>query len=329
MNKKIIKRCEQNPILSSKDMPYESDLVFNPGVTKYKGKYLMVFRNDYGCDRDTLSFKGTNLGIAHSDDGIDWIVENEPFFTKDMIADKDFIRFYDPRLIVIEEELYMCFAIDSMHGIRGGIGRISDDLKKTEIISVSGPDNRNFVLFPEKVNGQYIRLECPMPVYGKGGKFDIWMSKSNDLKYWGETKLMLGVENVPFANDKIGPAAPPIKTDKGWLTIFHAVDRDDSRGKNGWESVWTKRYTAGIMLSELENPSKIIGMAKEPVIVPEAIYETDNGFRNDVIFPCGMIDEGDGTVKIYYGAADTVICMATAKIDELIDLCLGKNDCNL
>jgi beta-1,4-mannooligosaccharide/beta-1,4-mannosyl-N-acetylglucosamine phosphorylase len=128
------------------------------------------------------------------------------------------------------------------------------------------------------------------------------------------------VENVPFANDKVGPAAPPIKTKKGWLTLFHSVDIDPSRGKNGWEDFWRKRYCAGIMLLDLENPAKVLGISKVPLLAPETKYERD-GFRNDVIFPGGMILEDTGEVKIYYGAADTVECLATAHVDDLIGLC--------
>ena len=88
-----------------------------------------------------------------------------------------------------------------------------------EIISATVPDNRNMVLFPEKIGGYYYRLERPFPVYSRGvrDRFDMWISKSPDLKFWGESKMVMAVEHVPFANDKIGPAAPPIKTEKGWL----------------------------------------------------------------------------------------------------------------
>lgn len=80
-------------------------------------------------------------------------------------------------------------------------------------------------------------MERPFTVYSRGGKdrFDTWIAESPDLKYWGNADLLFGVEHVPFANDKVGPAAPPVKTDKGWLTTFHAVDVDPSRGKHGWE----------------------------------------------------------------------------------------------
>ncbi|MBO7318857.1 MAG: glycosidase, partial [Clostridia bacterium] len=188
------------------------------------------------------------------------------------------------------------------------------------------PDNRNMVLFPEKINGKYVRLERPFPVYSRGGtdRFDLWLSTSPDLVFWGETELVLAVEDVPWANDKVGPAAPPIKTDKGWLTTFHAVDKNNRRRKNGWERAWKKRYCAGIMLLDLEDPTKIVGMSKLPLIAPETYYETQSGFRKHVIFPGGMILEDNGEVKIYYGASDTVECLATADVNDLIALCTEK-----
>ena len=323
------------PILTRDDVPYEASLVFNAGIAKYKGKYVMIFRDDYGTMNDAEFnertkkkmpwFDGTHLGLAISDDGIHWEVNKEPFMHQDEMRKYDDVcRFYDPRLTVIDDELYMCFAVDTNHGVCGGVGKIHD-LKTLEILSISAPDNRNMVLFPEKINGKYVRLERPFPVYSRGGvdRFDLWISSSPDLRYWGDTKLLLAVEDVPYANDKIGPAAPPIKTEKGWLTTFHAVDIDTTRGKNGWGPSWPKRYSAGIMLLDLENPYKIIGYSKEPLLAPESFYETDmDVYRSNVIFPGGMILEDDGEVKIYYGASDTFECLATANVNDLIDLCL-------
>lgn len=319
----VITRDPANPVLTADDVPYPATLVFNAGVTRYENRYVMVFRNDVAEQPGRRPFVETNLGLAFSDDGVNWEVEPEPCWS---LKDDEISRAYDPRLTVIDGRCYMCFAVDTQHGVRGGVA-VTDDFHSFEILSMSAPDNRNMVLFPEKIGGKYIRLERPFPVYSRGGRdrFDIWFSDSPDLAYWGNTQLVLGVEHVPYANDKIGPAAPPVKTRRGWLTTFHAVDRNDSRGKNGWEPAWQKRYTAGIMLLDLQDPSKVIGMSKEPLIAPEAPYETDGGFRNNVIFPGGMILEEDtGEVKIYYGAADTVECLATADVDDLLALCTEK-----
>lgn len=316
----VITRYPGNPILSRKDIPYTAELIFNAGVCKYENKYVMVFRNDYDYVSGS-KFNGTNLGIAFSDDGVHFKVKEKPFFTMNDINDPEIKRVYDPRLTVIDGRCYLCLAVDTHHGIRGAIAQ-TQDFESFDFISMSTPDNRNMVLFPEKIGGKFVRLERPFTVYSRGrDRFDTWISKSTDLKYWGDSSLLLAVEDVPYANDKIGPGAPPIKTEKGWLTLFHAVDIDQSRGKNGWEDEWKKRYSAGIMLLDLDNPEKIIGISKEPLLAPETKYETQEGFRTQVIFPGGMILEDTGEVKIYYGASDTVECLATVDVNDLLSLC--------
>lgn len=279
----------------------------------------MTFRNDYG-DFEEHRLDGTNNGLAFSDDGINWEVSPDPFFA---VKTDEIRRVYDTRLTVIDDEIYVCFACDTNHGLRGGVGKLREDFSGVDIISLSAPDNRNMALFPEKINGNYVMLERPMPVYSRGkDRFDMWVCESPDLVYWGNHKLVMGVEDVPFADDKIGPAAPPVRTEKGWLATFHAVELAPGRGKHGWEKKWEKTYRAGIVLLDLEDPSKVLGMSKDPLIVCDRDYELEDGFRKDAIFPGGMILEDNGEVKIYYGASDTVECMCTADVNDLIDLCL-------
>jgi beta-1,4-mannooligosaccharide/beta-1,4-mannosyl-N-acetylglucosamine phosphorylase len=328
----VITRHPTNPILTARDVPYQCTLLFNAGVCRFGGRYAMVFRNDYGRDGDT-KFDGTNLGLAFSDDGVRWEVQARPCITLEQARElaaplfvtrdtsREIYRFYDPRLTVIDGRVVMCFAVDTAHGLRGGIA-VTDDFEHWEVLSLTQPDNRNMVLFPEKLGGRYVRLDRPMPIYSRGkDRFDLWLSTSPDLRDWGGHEMVLGVEDVPFANDKVGPGAPPVRTSRGWLTTFHAVDIDPARGKNGWEQAWRKRYTAGIMLLDLDDPRRIVGMCPTPLIAPETDYEAAHGFRNHVIFPGGMILEPSGEVKIYYGAADTVECLATAHVDDLIALC--------
>lgn len=313
-----------NPILSAKDIPYEASLIFNAGVSKFNGKYVMVFRNDYDFAPEYPKGKGpgngTNVGVAFSDDGFNWTAESQPWI--EFKHDPEIRRFYDPRLTVIDGKCYMCFAADTAHGVRGGIA-VTEDFDKYEILNMTIPDNRNMVLFPEKINDKFIRLERPFPEYSRGYKerFDIWMSQSPDMRYWGDSTLLLGTEDVPFSNSKIGPGAPPIKTSKGWLTTFHAVYTHADKELKAWHPDWRKEYYGGLMLLDLEDPSKVIGMSKAPLLQAEEDYETD-GFRGNVIFPGGMILEDDGEVKIYYGAADTVEAVATADVEYLLSLCL-------
>jgi len=328
-----IKKMDR-PILTSKDMPYDSLLVFNAGVTKFNGKYIMVFRNDYGTDPERFlrerHMPGTSVGVAVSDNGIDgWEVRKDYLLDNHQTmaeTGREIRRFYDPRITVIDGKPYLTLAADTKHGIRGCIAEVDDNFEKVNVISMSVPNNRNMVLFPEKIGGYYYRLERPMAMFGEDSfNYDVWCSKSPDLIFWGEPAVVTDMKSVTWANGKIGPAAPPIKTEKGWLTTFHAVDFDESRGKNGWENRWPYRYSAGLMLLDLEDPTKKIGMYDHPLIAPELPYEVDEGFRQNTIFPGGMILEDDGEVKIYYGASDCVECVCTANVDDLIKLCLEGN----
>lgn len=307
------------PVLTAADVPYNATFVFNAGVLLHNGRYVMAFRDDH-YDEVRGKVYTERIGFAFSEDGIAWKVDPDLGY---VWRDDEVQRAYDPRLTVIDGQMFMCFALDTKHGVRGGIAKVSDDFTDFEVLSLSVPDNRNMVLFPERINGDYVRLERPMPVYSRGrDAFDLWLSRSPDLRLWGDSRLVMGLEEVPFADNKIGPGAPPIKTEKGWLTTFHAVELHPERGKNGWEERWQKEYTVGIALLDLEDPSKVIGFCREPLMAPDMPFELEGGFRNNVLFPCGMVLEESGEVKIYYGASDTVICLATADVNDLLRLCL-------
>lgn len=314
----------ETPVLTREQSAPGVALTFNAGAAKWKGRYVMLSRNDYG-DYKTQEIRPavTDLRVAFSDDGLHWEMEPEPILEE--LKSEEIIRAYDPRITIIENRAYICFAVDTHHGVRGGIAA-TEDFKHFEVLSLSVPDNRNMVLFPEKINGYYTRLERPMPVDGRcwltPGQ-DVWLSQSPDLKFWGNSQLVLTKEQVSFATKKIGPAAPPIKTEKGWLTLFHAVaENTASQPLGGWDKKWNLIYYAGVMLLDLNHPTHIIGRYDKPLLVPETRWETVEGFRNHVIFPGGLVPEPDGSVKIYYGAGDAVECMATAKIDDLLQLCL-------
>ena len=198
-------RKAEKPVLTKDDIPYDASLIFNAGVAKYKGRYIMVFRNDYGPTEETypdVRFR-TSLGLATSNDGINWTVSEKTIFdNKNLLPEDELQRLYDPRITVIDEKPYLCMAMDTKHGVRGCIAEIDDNFENINIISASAPDNRNMVLFPEKINGKYVRLERPFPVYSRGGRdrFDLWLSTSPDLIFWGETELVLAVEDVSTEN---------------------------------------------------------------------------------------------------------------------------------
>lgn len=330
----MLLRHPANPVLAHSQCPYPATTVFNAGVAFFQGRYVMVFRNDYGRWGDP-KFDGTNIGLATSADGIDWTVHPRPVLDEERAREglehlyparfgPGFIkRIYDPRISVVDGRALLCFAADTAHGICGVIAA-TDDFESFEFLSLTSPDNRNMVLFPEKIGGEFVRLERPFPVYMRDNPeaFPIWLSRSADLVYWGKNVPVLGPDELPYVNNKIGPAAPPVRTRAGWLTPIHAVWKDDTKRLHGWEARgWYKQYFAGLALLDLDDPSRVVGLMRTPLLAPEADYEVE-GFRGSVIFPCGLLlNESSGEVRLYYGAADTAVALATGHVDELIAAC--------
>lgn len=330
MNCSVVTRYAGNPILSAKDVPYEANLVFNAGVIKYRGRYVMLFRDDFNYTKkmfdDWAEGKGElhgpscQIGLAFSEDGFHWKVEPQSVITRENASKylgEEVAQAYDPRVTVIDDQVYMTFATNTLAGDnRCGLIRTTD-FQHFEPICATLPNNRNVLLFPEKIGGFYYRLERPF----SEDKGDIWISKSPDLRFWGEHKRLLDRRVLSFCNSKIGPGAPPIRTKKGWLTLFHTVTEVD-HALYSWETPykeWHSKYSMGLMLLDLNDPSKVLGIYDKALLEPEMPYELE-GFRGSVLFPGAMIPEDDGTVKIYYGAADTVECVATAKLDDLVNL---------
>ena len=317
----MLTRHPDNPILTCEQLPYPGTLVYNPGVVRADDRYVMVFRVDHGYSttRVGYGFETIDIGIAFSDDGVKWDVQNRTVLGE--LKNEENIWAYDPRLVAIGDAYYLTFCVDTRHGMRAGIAKTTDFVE-FDVISLSVPDLRNVVLFPEKLGDRFARLERPFPIYlrrtwGQHDRFDVWLSRSPDLRYWGDSELLLAVEQVPYATEKIGPGPPPVRTDAGWLALFHAVDTAPDRGGVGWEGTWTKRYTAGAMLLALEDPARVLGITSEPILVPEQPYEMTAGFRPNVVFPTGHVVDGDQSL-IYYGAADSVICLATAPTEAIV-----------
>lgn len=315
----VITRYSNNPILSSRDIPYADGLVYNGSAIKYRGRYVMLVRVDHASLTEKTLGGVSDIALAHSDDGISWDVQAQPCIAW---RDDEIVSPTDPRLMLVDGLPFLSVAVQTRHGMETSLLR-TEDFARFECVSTMVPDNRDVVLFPEKIGGMYLRIERPFPTFGHGKRsvFDMWISESPDLVYWGKPSVLLDVERVPYANQRIGAGTPPLRTPHGWLMLFHAVDDDPSRGQNGWEETWTNRYSAGVLLLDLENPRKVLGFSRSPLLAPEAAYEVSGGYRNNIVFPCGWVLEDDGELKIYYGAADTVPCLATARLGDLIALC--------
>ena len=304
MKDQIVTRYTNNPILTKEDVPYTVATVHNAGVVKYNNRYIMLFRSHLQNGRSII-------GIAESEDGYDFKVGAEPFLTPSsdtVFGEYEEYGVEDVRISQIDDEFLLTYSAYSRHGVRIGLARTKDFITVERISLITQSDLRNVVIFPEKINGQYVRLDRP---HSEISKWSIWISYSPDLIHWGNSKLIIKPETYHWDEMKIGPGATPIKTDKGWLNIYHGV----------FNTMSGAVYRLGIALHDLNDPSIIIGVADEWILQPEDPWEI-TGYVSNVVFTCGAVPEDDGSVKIYWGGADSVMCVGSANIDDLIDICL-------
>lgn len=304
MKKEFVTRYKNNPILTKNDIPYKVETVHNAAVAKYNGKYIMLFRSHLDTGRSII-------GKAQSSDGFDFTADPEPFMTP---AKEPHFRDYeeygveDPRITPLEGAFYITYSAYSKHGVRIGLARTYDFETIERIAFITQADYRNTVLFPEKINGRYVKLDRP---HSDISPWSIWISFSKDLRYWGDSELIIKPVTYHWDEMKIGPGAPPIKTDKGWLSIYHGV----------FPTMAGCVYRLGVCLHKLDQPQIMLGVGDRWILQPEDPWEV-TGYVHNVVFTCAAVAEDDGTLKIYWGGADKVMCVGTANIDELVDLCL-------
>ncbi len=306
----IMKRHPANPIMLPKDFPYgPADQVFNPGQCMYKGKTLLL-----------ISVKLANepyaqAHVATSDDGIHFDIEEKPLFKVDKTQKFGELDTHpiDFRITQMGDIYYIMRPGNSEWGCIAFLYKTMDFKTVEPIDIIALPHNRVPCLFPEKINGEYVRLDRP---YSVGAPYDksfahMWISRSPDLIHWGQHRPLLKRETFSWAGLKIGPTVP-IKTEKGWLEIIHGVQN----------CFWTTRYSLGAILLDLENPEKIIGCMKRYILTPETEYE-HMGVVPDVVFATGAIaDMEKRRLRIYYGGADTCINLAEGDLDEIIEGCI-------
>lgn len=304
----IVTRYKKNPILTKDDVPYQVATVHNAGVVKFNDKYIMLFRSHLHNGRSII-------GIAESKDGYSFKVRPEPFMTPSIgkNSDSDFAEYEeygveDVRISKLEHNFLLTYSAYSRHGVRIGLAKTKDFESVERISMITQSDLRNVVIFPEKFGCNYVRLDRP---HSEISKWSIWISYSPDLVHWGNSKVIMKPETYHWDEMKIGPGATPIKTDRGWLNIYHGV----------FETMAGAVYRLGVALHDLSDPSKILGVSDDWILQPEDPWEI-TGYVSNVVFTCGAVPEDDGTVKIYWGGADSVMCVGTAKIDDLVDLCL-------
>jgi predicted GH43/DUF377 family glycosyl hydrolase len=305
-NKGPVHRYEANPILTKDDVPYPVETVYNAGMVKHEDQYVMLFRSQLRNGRSII-------GIAESKDGFQFTVRKRPFLTpaaEGVFAEYEEFGVEDPRICFIDGDYLITYSAYSRYGVRIALAKTRNFQQLERMALISQADMRNVVIFPQTFDGNYVRLDRP---HSEIASWSIWISYSPDLIHWGQSKLLIKPLHYHWDEMKVGPGATPIRTEQGWLNIFHGV----------FATMSGSVYRLGVALHDLNDPSTIIGVADDWILQPEDLWEV-TGYVPNVVFTCGAIPEDDGTVKIYWGGADKVMCVGTARIEDLVNLCLKR-----
>jgi predicted GH43/DUF377 family glycosyl hydrolase len=302
----ILHRFEGNPIIALEDIPFRCNTVFNGAVVKRGNEYIHLLRVE--------SQQGYSVfALARSKDGLHFTVEDKPVMEparKGPFARYEKRGIEDPRITEIEGVYYVMYTAYSKYGPRIALAKTEDFSHYERIAIVSEPGNKDGILFPERINGEYVRLDRPI---GKGVG-SMWVSYSKNLVDWGKSEILMTPRQGMWDSYRIGASVPPIRTEHGWLEIYHGVKKTAAG----------PIYRIGTVMLDLEKPEKVIARSNQPILSPRADYERIGDVGN-VAFACGAIVEDSGEIKVYYGAADTCICVATASFDDLVNTALNRD----
>lgn len=246
----------------------------------------------------------SHMRLARSTDGRSFAIEDKPAMFP-ALRDEEY-GIEDPRITKLGDDYYVNYSAISRTGIATGLARTKDFENFERLGIIFAPDNRDVTILPEKIDGRYVCYHRPIAAQFR--RADIWMATSPDLIHWGDNRFVMGPNRGRWDGWRVGGGAVPIRTDKGWLSIYHAADAD-------------QRYCLGALLTDLTQPGKVIGSSPKPILTPDAPYEKE-GFFGNVVFTCGAVAEDDGRVIIYYGAADERIAAAETMLDDLVASCL-------
>ncbi|PSU14418.1 glycosidase [Photobacterium gaetbulicola] len=240
----------------------------------------------------------SHLRLARSHNGVDFDIEEQPF----LFPETKYEAFgcEDPRITPVEGKYYINYSAVSSLGITTALAVTDDFVSVERKAIIFCPDNRDVCFFPEKVDGQYVAIHRPAPKHL--GRPEIWLSTSPDMIHWGRHHHLLGASSDEWDKLKLGGGAPMLKTNKGWLQIYHGVDL-------------SQRYCLGAMLLDIDDPRTVLAKSDVPLLEPAAPYELE-GFFGNVVFTCGALISDD-TLKVYYGAADEVMALAEISLEKL------------
>jgi predicted GH43/DUF377 family glycosyl hydrolase len=298
----LFTRHPGNPLLSPERWPYSINAVMNAGATLVGNETLLLCRVE---DRRGFS----HLTCARSRDGAsNWIVDDRPALEYDGTHDEEEWGVEDPRVTFVPE-LGRWIITYTAFG-RGGPGvslAQTEDFKTFERLGMAmAPEDKNAVLLPRRVGGDWLLFHRPVSAAGA----EVWLSRSPDLKHWREPELVLHRrEGGWWDSARVGMGPPPLETEHGWLAVYHGVRQTVAGGL----------YRAGLALLDLDQPAVVLRRSEEWVLGPGADYEVSGDVPN-VVFPCAaLVDATRDRVTIYYGGADTVVCLAHAHLSELVE----------
>lgn len=296
----VIWRYDQNPVIQRNQVP-NSNSIFNSAVVPFEGGFAGVFRVD---DRS----RNMELHAGFSKDGLHWDINPERIdFVSDIPDMQEFQYGYDPRVCWIEDRFYVTWC--NAYGWKPTIGLAYTFDFKTfhQLENAYLPFNRNGVMFPRKIGGNYMMMSRPSDS-GHTPFGDIYISQSPDLTYWGKHRHVMG-PSKGWESTKIGAGPIPIETDRGWLIFYHGV----LTSCNGYV------YSFSAALLDKDEPWKVLKRGKDYLISPQTYYECVGDVQN-VTFPCAnLVDAETGRIAIYYGCADTVTSLCFTTVDDVID----------
>ncbi len=305
----LMKKFQGNPVMDPRRMPEGVLYTFNPGAIRFRDEYLLLM------DVSTAAVPIV-LWLARSRDGIQFVPDPMPVNWPAGSRGERENCVYDPRITRIGDRYLILYASQAPgRGVRTGIVETYDFVTFRRIDQAeTGQNNRNSVLFPELIGGRYARLDRPMGD-DELEPSDLCISFSDDLVHWQDSQVIAEPRPDLWDSHKVGGGAVPIRTSEGWLVIYHGVDR----ACNGFI------YRLGTMLLDLAHPEKVIARGEQPILWADAPYEFQ-GRVDNVVFTCNALVEPDGdTVRVYYGAADTCIGLATASLCMLVEHCRAVN----
>lgn len=246
----------------------------------------------------------SHLRLARSANGYDFEIEKAPALFPTEIYEEYGIE--DPRMTNIENTVYINYTAVSRYGVGVALASTKDFKSYTKHGMILPPENKNVVIFPERIDGQYVMMHRPATT-GLGNQ-QIWLGFSDDMFHWGAHWPLMTKRPGMWDSIRIGAGAVPIKTDYGWLEIYHGVNKEQG-------------YCLGAVLLDINNPRNILARSNIPFLIPETEYERV-GFYGNVVFTCGAVVTGaekDQVVRIYYGAADQYTCRADIAMEDILD----------